>query len=93
MSYSCRPLVADAIPLIDLIEKHLKSLIGDLNKPLIIHASAVRAHAVLNKYYSKTDDLKMYQICMSMSLLLYMISSLCSLIDSVTSQVRTQVLC
>lgn len=65
MSQSCRPLVSDAIPLIDLLEKHLKALVGDSQKPVIIRASAAKARAVLNKYYSRTDDSKMYRMCMS----------------------------
>ncbi|KAE9391883.1 hypothetical protein BT96DRAFT_831397, partial [Gymnopus androsaceus JB14] len=40
----------------------------DDNQPVIIHASAAKGHAVLNKYYSKTDDSRMYQLCMSMYL-------------------------
>lgn len=65
MLSSHRLLVADAIPLIDLLESHLKNMLSDLNLPQIIRASAAKGRAVLNKYYSKTDDSKMYRLCMS----------------------------
>lgn len=60
MSQSRRPLVADAIPLIDLLDEQLKSLVAGSEKPMIIRASAAKGRAVLNKYYSKTDDSRMY---------------------------------
>lgn len=69
MSQSRCPLVADAIPLIDLLNDQLKLLVGDNDKPMIICASAAKARAVLNKYYSKTDDSRMYRLCMSTCLL------------------------
>lgn len=65
MSDSKRPLVADAIPLIDLLERQLTTIINDPTKPTIIRASAAKARAVLNKYYGKTDDSRMYRLCMS----------------------------
>lgn len=68
MSQSRRPLVADAIPLIDLLDERLKLLVADDNQPVIIRASAAKGCAVLNKYYSKTDDSRMYRLCMSMYL-------------------------
>lgn len=68
MSHSRRPLVADAIPLIDILDEQLKALLADTTSPKIIRASAAKARAVINKYYAKTDYSKMYHICMSMSL-------------------------
>lgn len=62
---SKQPLVADAIPLIDLLEHQLTMLITDSTQPSIICASAAKSRAVLNKYYAKTNDSKMYQLCMS----------------------------
>lgn len=43
----------------------LLTMINDFASPTIIRASAAKARAVLNKYYAKTDDSKMYQLCMS----------------------------
>ncbi|KAJ3831564.1 hypothetical protein F5878DRAFT_69850 [Lentinula raphanica] len=64
LSMSARPLVADVIPVIDLINNRLEKLVNDMTKPPIVRASAAKGRAVLNKYYSKTDDSKMYRICM-----------------------------
>lgn len=66
MSNSKRPLVADAIPLFDLIERQLVSMVNDHCQPTIIRASAAKARAVMNKYYNLSDDSKMYRLCMSM---------------------------
>lgn len=65
MSDSKRPLVADAIPVIDILDRQLTTMINDITSPTIIRASAAKARAVLNKYYAKTDDSKMYRLCMS----------------------------
>lgn len=69
MSHSQQPLIADAIPLINLLDEQLKVLVANSKQPMIIHASAAKDRAVLNKYYSKTDDLRMYHLYMSMWLL------------------------
>lgn len=65
MSDSKRPLVADVIPLYDLLERQLSNIVNDCTKPTIIRASAAKSRAVLNKYYGKTDDSRMYRLCMS----------------------------
>lgn len=65
MSNSKRPLVADVIPLFDLIERQLVNIINDFEQPTIIRASAAKARAVMNKYYNKSDDSRMYRLCMS----------------------------
>ncbi|KAJ3745951.1 hypothetical protein EV360DRAFT_7944, partial [Lentinula raphanica] len=65
LSTSGRPLVADVIPVIDLINQCLENLVNDFTKPSIVRASAAKGRAVLNKYYSKTDDSKMYRMCMN----------------------------
>lgn len=65
MSNSKRPLVADVIPLFDLIERQLINIINDLEQPTIIRTSAAKARAVMNKYYNKSDDSRMYRLCMS----------------------------
>lgn len=59
------PLVADAIPVIDILDHQLTTMINDITSPTIIRASAAKARAVLYKYYAKTDDTKMYRLCMS----------------------------
>ncbi|KAJ3818976.1 hypothetical protein F5878DRAFT_547295 [Lentinula raphanica] len=66
---SGRPLVADVISVINLINQQLESLVNDMTKPAIVQASAAKGRAVLNKYYSKMDDSKMYRICMSKCLI------------------------
>lgn len=66
MSDSKRPLVADVIPLFDIIESQLVALINNVEQPTIVRASAAKARAVMNKYYNKSDDSRMYRLCMSM---------------------------
>lgn len=65
MSHSCHPLLADVIPLIDILTRSLDAFIEDSTNPRIVVAAASKALAVLNKYYSKTDDSKMYRLCIS----------------------------
>lgn len=66
MSASGRPLLADVIPVIDILTQRLETVIADDSQPAIICASAAKARSVLNKYYSKTDDSQMYRMAMSM---------------------------
>ncbi|KAE9389072.1 hypothetical protein BT96DRAFT_783326, partial [Gymnopus androsaceus JB14] len=42
----------------------LDALLNDFTKPTIIHASAAKASTIIDKYYAKTDDSKMYHLCM-----------------------------
>lgn len=65
ISESGHPLIADVIPLIDILHGRLEALLDDHSNPQIIRASAAKAAAILNKYYSKTDDSKIYRLCMS----------------------------
>lgn len=76
MSSSKRPLVADSIPLFNLLGHRLVSMVNDYEQPTIIRASVAKARAVLNKYYNLSDDSKMYRLCMSSFLSLYICSML-----------------
>lgn len=67
MSKSRVPLLHEVIPLIDAITAELDKYIennDNVYHPLV-SAAAARGLAVLNKYYSKTDDSILYRGAMS----------------------------
>lgn len=64
------PLLPDTIPIIDVLTAHLTNTVVDKHKKGIvrpIRIAAARGLAVLNKYYSATDESVMYRIAMSKS--------------------------
>ncbi|THU93762.1 hypothetical protein K435DRAFT_669632 [Dendrothele bispora CBS 962.96] len=65
ISASSRPLLCEVIPLIDTLTDNLLELRKDWTKSPQTRAGAAKAIAVLNKYYSKTDDTIMYKMSMS----------------------------
>ena len=70
MSQSNVPLLHETIPVIDILTTHLTNTVIDKEKKGIlrpIRVAAARGLAVLNKYYSATDESIMYRIAMSMS--------------------------
>ncbi|THU92086.1 hypothetical protein K435DRAFT_672838, partial [Dendrothele bispora CBS 962.96] len=64
VSKSGVPLLHKVIPWMDTFEGLLKGVVKDSSKHGTVRAAAARGLAVLNKYYSKTDDNVMYRICM-----------------------------
>ena len=62
MSALNRPYVADILPLINLLFKHFEIVQADISKSPLVHAAAEKAEALLEKYYSKTDDSVVYRI-------------------------------
>jgi hypothetical protein len=60
------PLLHEVIPVIDLLTNHLEDISGDAKYLPSICAGAAKGLAVLNKYYSKTDESVMYRCAMSM---------------------------
>lgn len=67
MSQSKVPLLHEVIPLIDTITRTLEKAITDHDLYPAVRASAAKGLAILNKYYSKTDDSIMYRCAMSES--------------------------
>ncbi|THU81368.1 hypothetical protein K435DRAFT_556357, partial [Dendrothele bispora CBS 962.96] len=59
-----RPLVAEVIPIMDVVTRQAETIIEDDSKSNVIRAAAAHARAISNKYYARTDDSKMYKICM-----------------------------
>lgn len=60
MSQSGVPLIHEVIPMFDEMISQLEDVITDIKLFPGVQAAAIRACAVLCKYYSKTDDSYMY---------------------------------
>lgn len=65
MSASTYPTLHEVIPIMDLLNKRFEKILDDLTQPAIIHHAVARGLAVLDKYYSKTDDSVMWRVAMS----------------------------
>ncbi len=65
ISRTSTPLLHEVIPLIDILTKLLDKKIIDTSLPMAIRAAVARGRAILNKYYSLTDDSIMYRMAMS----------------------------
>ncbi|PBK66579.1 hypothetical protein ARMSODRAFT_890414, partial [Armillaria solidipes] len=65
MSQSGVPLIHEVIPMFDEMISQLEDVITDIKLFPGVRATAIRARAVLCKYYSKTDDSYMYRMAMS----------------------------
>ena len=59
------PLLHEVIPVIDLLTDRLEDVSSDGRYLPSIRAGAAKGLAVLNKYYSKTDESVMYHCAMS----------------------------
>ena len=59
------PLLHEVIPVIDILTDRLDDVSRDMKYLPSIRASAAKGLAVLNKYYSKTDESVMYRCAMS----------------------------
>lgn len=59
------PLLHEVIPIIDLLTDCLEDVSSDMKYLPSVRAGAAKGLAVLNKYYSKTDESVMYCCAMS----------------------------
>jgi len=59
-----KPNLAQVIPAIDAIHEEFSSFIHQPSVPDPIRAAVEMAKKVLNRYYSKTDDVEIYRIAM-----------------------------
>ena len=59
------PLLYEVIPVIDILNEKLEDAAENTSLLPSVRAGAMKGLAVLNKYYSKTDESIMYQIAMS----------------------------
>ncbi|SJK96756.1 uncharacterized protein ARMOST_00001 [Armillaria ostoyae] len=66
MSQSGVPLIHQVIPMFDEMISQLEDIIMDHKLFPGVRAAAIRARAVLCKYYSKTDDSYMYRMALMM---------------------------
>ena len=65
MSKGDYALVHNVIPSMDILTEHLDAFKDDTNLKPIIRVAAVRGLAIMNKYYSRTDESEIYRISMS----------------------------
>jgi len=59
------PLLHQVIPVIDILTDRLDDVSRDMKYLPSVRAGAAKGLAVLNKYYSKTDESVMYRCAMS----------------------------
>jgi hypothetical protein len=64
MSQSQTPLIHEVIPIFDIITHHLDKFVDNSDNFLAVRSAAQRGHAMMNKYYSLTDESIMYRIAM-----------------------------
>ena len=65
MSKGDYALVHNVIPSMDILTEHLDAFKDDTNLKPIIRVAAARGMAIMNKYYSRTDESEIYRISMS----------------------------
>ena len=65
MSKGDYALVHNVIPSMDILTEHLDAFKDDANLKPIIRVAAARGLAIMNKYYSRTDESEIYRISMS----------------------------
>ncbi len=65
MSVRARPLLHEVIPVMDLLEGMLKEASENRALKPAVRVAASLGRAVLNRYYSKTDDSIMYRLAIS----------------------------
>lgn len=65
MSASGVPLLHQVIPHIDILMKAMDDARDDTENHVAVRKAMCRRISVMNKYYSKTDDSKMYRVAMS----------------------------
>ena len=65
ISKSLIPLIHEVIPLMDALTHTLDDKIKDRSAHITIRAAAARGRALIDKYYSKTDESIMYRLGMS----------------------------
>jgi hypothetical protein len=67
------PLLHEVIPIVDIITRALDDYADDVTKLPVVRAAAQRGRAMVNKYYSLTDDSIMYRLAMRKFLLLLLL--------------------
>ena len=65
VSSSGHALIHKVIPIMDVLTKHLDSFKDDATLPPVVRDGAWRGLAIMNKYYSQTDESMIYRISMS----------------------------
>ena len=65
MSNNRHALVHEVIPYIDVLTDHMDKFVANEELKPIIWAAAARGRKMLDRYYSKTDESKVYRIAMS----------------------------
>ena len=69
-----KPHLAHVLPAMDHIHNEFEKYEDDLDIPVPIHSGMSLARKMLNQYYSKTDDVKVYHIAMSQLFFLHLLA-------------------
>ena len=67
MSSNRRALIQDVIPYIDVLTELVEKFKADLTVSPVVCAAAARGRIILDRYYSRTDDIAIYRIAMCKS--------------------------
>ena len=68
MSSNRHALIQDVIPYIDVLTEHIEKFKADTTVSRVVRGAAARARIILDRYYSRTDDVAIYRIAMCKSL-------------------------
>ena len=74
MSSNHHALIQDVIPYIDILTEHLDKFRDDALVSRAVRAAAERGGIMLNQYYSRTDEVRIYRIAMRTLLLLIVLA-------------------
>ena len=68
MSSNCHALIQDVIPYIDVLTELIEKFKADPMVSPVVRVATARGHIILDRYYSRTDDIAIYRIAMCTSL-------------------------
>ena len=57
-------LIQDVIPFIDILTDHVEKYKADTTKSRVVRAAAARGRIILDRYYSRTDEVAIYRVAM-----------------------------
>ena len=67
MSSNCHALIQDVIPYINVLTELIEKFKADPTVSPVVRAAAARGRIILDRYYSRTDDIAIYRIAMCKS--------------------------
>ncbi|PIL35261.1 hypothetical protein GSI_01986 [Ganoderma sinense ZZ0214-1] len=57
-------LIQDVIPFIDVLTEHVEKFKADTSVSRVVRAAAARGRIILDRYYSRTDEVAIYRVAM-----------------------------